>query len=300
MMRVSIYIMVVALLLCAPLFSSYSHAADIASDTRMKTLRYDPNDIYTIYTLYGYQTNIEFNQNERIQTISVGDRSLWQIVPSAHRLFIRPLDDNMTTNMTVITDRRTYQFDLKSGAGKLSANPYMVYVARFSYPEKKPSPPKTVPPSMQQVIAPPPPSPMLATQAAPMKPLIALPPAAPVKTVQLERMVPPPPPPPLGSMSMPGKAGTLNYDYTYTGPDALAPAQLYDDGARTYMRFMNTNGAMPKLFALDNGAQRPIEYRQEDGMIVTSSVHSYMLLDYGHGENSRIYLYNEDRMPAGL
>lgn len=298
MTKHSIPIVAVFLLIMSA-FHTAAYAADIPSDNRIKILRYDPNDIYTIYTLFGYQTNIEFDDGERIQTISVGDRSLWQIVPSAYRLFIRPLDDNMTTNMTVITDRRTYQFDLKSGKGELSDNPRMVYVARFTYPKKQVMAPKMPAPMAQQVVAPPPPMPAQ-QPAAPIKPMVTLPPPEPMKTVEFERFEPVPPPPSSQAVSLSRSSNTLNYDYTYTGPDELAPVQLYDDGRQTYMRLTNMGGVPPKLFAIDGGKQRQLDYQKQGEMLVTSSVHSYLLLDYGQGNNNRIYLYNEDRMPAGL
>lgn len=302
--------MMVALLAATPLMSSAYAASDsLPEDKRIKILRYDPNDIYTIYTLYGYQTSIELSRNERIQTISVGDRSLWQIVPSGYRMFIRPLDDNVTTNMTVITDRRTYQFDLKSGEGTLSSNPRMVYVARFSYPKKpKKLPPQAVAPVVYAppVIAPAPQVPE--AYAPPIKPMVSLPPAAPSNAVELERYAPPPPPPPPPSVSeMESPRGSyasrngpiLNYDYTYTGPDSFAPSELYDDGKQTYIRIPRV-AQKPTLYALSEGKKRQLVHRMEGDVLVVNSVNSYMLLDYGSGENSRIYLYNELRMPAGL
>lgn len=295
-------------------------------DARIKLLKYDQNDIYTIYTLYGYQTNIEFGRDETIQTISVGDRSLWQIVPSNRRMFIRPLDDNMTTNMTVITDRRTYQFDLKSGEGELSNNPRMVYVARFVYPERVvlkapviasgsgPLPAAYVPSPSPSVAArpyvAPTPNPTLTA-----KPMVTLPPAAPIKTVELQREFPvPPPPPPPSQHSMEAardiarnasetalQSNTqFNYNYTYTGPDSLAPTQLYDDGSNTFIKLANATKPAPKMYVIEGDVRRAITPRFKDGIAIAPTVSSYLLLDYGRGENNLVYLYNEERMPAGL
>lgn len=131
-------------LLAGVMFSSQAfapaYAADISqpvvSDSRVKTFVYNENEVYTILTQFGYQTNIEFGRGEEIQTISVGDRVSWQIIPAGRRLFIQTLNDEAQTNMTVVTDRRSYQFDLQSTGHTKGNEDRLVYVARFYYPDE--------------------------------------------------------------------------------------------------------------------------------------------------------------------
>jgi type IV secretory pathway VirB9-like protein len=112
-------------------------AQPIVSDSRIKTLVYNPNEVFTITTHYGYQANIEFGAREEIETVSVGDRVGWQIVPAGRRLFIRAMEENAHTNMTVITSRHSYQFDLRSSASDaVYGSEELVYVVRFFYPEE--------------------------------------------------------------------------------------------------------------------------------------------------------------------
>lgn len=117
-----------------------AQAADVSqpvvSDSRVKTFVYNENEVYTILTQYGYQTNVEFGRGEEIQTISVGDRVSWQIIPAGRRLFIQTIQDNAQTNMTVVTNRRAYQFDLKSTSHTRGNEDRLVYVARFYYPDE--------------------------------------------------------------------------------------------------------------------------------------------------------------------
>src|SRR5690349_19344959 len=112
--------------------------APLPSDERIKLLAYDESDVYTITTRYGYQTNIVFGPSEEIETISVGDHSMWQIIPSGNRLFIRPMEEDVTTNMTVLTSKHSYQFDLKSVPGDKTAG--NIYVAMFVYKDEKKRP----------------------------------------------------------------------------------------------------------------------------------------------------------------
>lgn len=106
-----------------------------AADNRIRTLSYDANQIVRILGKAGIQSTIEFGSDERIENVAVGDSSAWQITPNrrASLLFVKPLVARSRTNMTVVTDRRTYMFDLV--AGEKSAAP--VYALKFSYPHEK-------------------------------------------------------------------------------------------------------------------------------------------------------------------
>ena len=127
--------------LAGVLLSSPAIAADLSqpvvSDSRVKTFVYNENEVYPLLTQYGYQSNIEFGVGEEIQTISVGDRTGWQIIPAGRRLFIQTLQDNAQTNLTVVTSRRSYQFDLMSTSHVKGNEDRLVYVARFYYPDEK-------------------------------------------------------------------------------------------------------------------------------------------------------------------
>ena len=110
-------------------------SAAAATDNRIRTLAYNPDQIVRILGKPGIQSTIEFASDERIENVAVGDSSAWQITPNhrASLLFVKPIVSRNRTNMTVVTDRRTYMFDLvaegKSGAA--------VYALKFSYPNEK-------------------------------------------------------------------------------------------------------------------------------------------------------------------
>jgi type IV secretion system protein VirB9 len=120
-----------------------------ASDNRIRTLAYDPDQIVRILGKAGIQSTVEFGADERIENVAVGDSSAWQITPNrrASLLFVKPLVARSRTNMTVVTDRRTYMFDLVSG--ERSSTP--VYALKFSYPNDKP--PELPTKSAQPVMA---------------------------------------------------------------------------------------------------------------------------------------------------
>jgi len=128
-----------SVLLCA--FVSGVQAADapvpVATDSRIKTFVYSENDVFNVVTHYGYQSNVEFGNDETVDAISLGDPVPFKIVTSGRRLFIRALVANARTNMTVVTNKRAYQFDLLSVPAPVTPNEELVYVIRFFYPGDK-------------------------------------------------------------------------------------------------------------------------------------------------------------------
>lgn len=107
----------------------------IALDSRIKTYIYSENEVFRLVIHYGYQTSIEFADGEEIQTISVGNNYAWQITPVGRRLFIKPLEENISTNMTILTNKRSYQFDIESRLLSYASDEELVYVVRFFFPE---------------------------------------------------------------------------------------------------------------------------------------------------------------------
>lgn len=108
----------------------------IITDSRIKTYVYSPNDVYLLVLHYGFLSHIEFAKNESIETITLGDSFAWKVTPLGNRLFIKPLERNIRTNMTIITNKRTYQFDIVAKEFLSGEEKDLVYVIRFQYPKK--------------------------------------------------------------------------------------------------------------------------------------------------------------------
>lgn len=100
-------------------------------DPRMQTVDYQRNQVVQIEGAAGYQVLIALAPDERIQNVALGDSSAWQVVvsQSGNMLFVRPTQDGVSTNMTVITSARFYAFDLVPAS--YGSPPYEV---RFNYP----------------------------------------------------------------------------------------------------------------------------------------------------------------------
>jgi type IV secretion system protein VirB9 len=110
----------------------------MARDARLISHMYAKDDIVRVDAQLGVQAVIAFGEDEQIENVAIGDSTNWQITPNkrANLLFVKPLTARGRTNLTVVTDRRTYFLDLVS-------NPALapVYQLRFTYPDapKKPA-----------------------------------------------------------------------------------------------------------------------------------------------------------------
>lgn len=104
-------------------------------DPRIRTILYDADQVVRLTGYFGFQMMLEFGEDERIENVSIGDALSWQVTPNkkATVLFIKPIDRAGATNMTVVTDRRRYAFDLAMAAPKTGQRD-MAYVVRFEYP----------------------------------------------------------------------------------------------------------------------------------------------------------------------
>lgn len=134
--KIQICLFAVILGICSNSYAS-KYDMPLTTDNRIKTYVYSPNEIFLMVLQYGFQSHIEFAGGEEIQTISLGDAYAWEVTPLANRLFIKPLVKNIRTNMTIITNQRTYQFDVVSEEIEKGLEKEMAYVVRFYYPKDR-------------------------------------------------------------------------------------------------------------------------------------------------------------------
>ena len=106
-------------------------------DSRIRVMVYNPNDVFKFTGYYGYQASIELAKSEEIVSISMGDTTSWQVVPATNRIFIKPMEQDATTNMTLITNKRTYFFELYAEETKDIRDPGMIFNVKFLYPDEE-------------------------------------------------------------------------------------------------------------------------------------------------------------------
>ena len=101
--------------------------------TRVRNVDYVADQVVRIEAAAGYQLMLELAPDESIENVAVGDSGAWQVTANkrGNRLFIKPIQAGVTTNMVVITDVRLYSFELVPLPGP---QPDTAYSIRFRYP----------------------------------------------------------------------------------------------------------------------------------------------------------------------
>lgn len=153
-MRATVLMLIVTLLLAplAPAFAQGVTPSPVPGESRIRTILYNPDQVIALRGHLGYQMMIEFDPNERIENVSIGDSLGWQVTPNrkATLLFLKPLERNAVTNMTVVTNQRTYVFALSSTSASGPSDPALIYKVRFTYPAPPPVPAPEPPPPPPQ------------------------------------------------------------------------------------------------------------------------------------------------------
>jgi type IV secretion system protein VirB9 len=206
--------------------SAQAQPADIAKprDPRIRVIDYDPDQVYTITGHTGYQMTVEFEPDEKIETVGIGDSSGWQVTPNGNGtlLFLKPVMVSATTNMTVITNKRRYQLELSSRSGAKVNSASVIYVLRFRVP-----------------------APPVASAVAEDTRISQVP------------------------------EEQWNRNYRFEGAKELVPAEVFDDGIYTYIRFADSLET-PAIFAV-TGA--------EDENLVNSNMRgNYIMVDRVTGQ----------------
>lgn len=102
-------------------------------DARIRYVTYDPNNVVLIYSKVGASLLIQFAPDEQLVDMVGGDVDAWGAASTKARngIFLKPAAVAPETNIQVITNRRTYNFEVKL-APKGKRNYFMV---RFRYPD---------------------------------------------------------------------------------------------------------------------------------------------------------------------
>lgn len=184
-------------------------------DPRVRIVDYNPQNVIKLSTFFGVSTHVQFGDGETIRDVAVGDDQAWNIKPRGSHLFIKPQATHADTNVTVITDKRTYQFALivqprPRRDSSAWSDPNLIFSLTFRYPDEE-----------------------AARVAAESR-----------KNAVKDR---------LGEikskLSDANKEGQ-NFDYWVAGSEEISPTAARDDGRFIYLTFSN-NRDMPAVYSVD-------------------------------------------------
>lgn len=186
-----------------------------AYDPRVRVVDYNPRNVVKLATFYGVSTHVQFADGETIRDVAVGDDQAWKVVPRGSHLFIKPQAEKADTNVTVITDKRTYQFALvvQPRAVKDStawADPNLIFSLAFRYPDEEAA--KAAATAQKETLQ--------------------------ARLGEIK-----------GKLSDATKEGQ-NFDYWVAGSEEISPTAARDDGRFIYLTFTN-NRDMPAVYSVD-------------------------------------------------
>ncbi len=117
-----------------------SPAARSEPDTRIRVTPYSPDRVYRLVGHVGYQIDLVFETDEVFIGLGAGDIEGLAFAAQGNHLFLKPKAAKVSTNLTVLTNRREYQFDYAASGERPDARePDVTYVLRFDYPKPPPS-----------------------------------------------------------------------------------------------------------------------------------------------------------------
>jgi type IV secretion system protein VirB9 len=216
--------------------SGLGAAEPITMDSRVKTYIYNPNEVFPIVLHYGYHTHIDFPKSEFVTSIIVGNPSDWDINNRGNRIFLQTYSKRAHTNMTVITNKRTYEFDLLAKENLQEADYDLAYSIKFYYPEEEK------------------PSTGCDLDLMTDQPGVAVNQDTQAQTFEIRDLI----------------KGNVNSNYVYFGDQDLAPLVTFNDSRFTYLKF-GKNCVVPKIDVISNKKQKVKIFRY-NGYIVLDNV----------------------------
>ncbi|MBR5675471.1 MAG: P-type conjugative transfer protein VirB9 [Neisseriaceae bacterium] len=239
----------VAAFLC--LFSGSLYAAvtpqGTDKDSRIQYVEYDTDNVVKIRAKVGYTVTVQLDPSENAEqgVVVSGNKQGWAMETKGNNLIFKPAaEKGLNTNLTVITNKRTYVFDL--GLAGCSYNQHgkkvcsvPTYLLRFTYPEEK---------AKADLIK--------ARQQA--------------RALQLKL-----------KYGLDGAKTPLNYVYYGKGDKKIAPTAVWDDNRFTYFQYADDRD-LPRVFKINpDGSEMLVNIHIEDDTVVVQETAEQFVLRLG-------------------
>lgn len=112
-------------------------ARSLGHDSRFKVFPFIENGVYEIIALYDNTTYIEFEEGELVSSITNPKDAYWQIVPKENRMFFRPIANDADVQITVMTNKRMYFFEMYAKEPEGSFDSEYTFFYQFTYPNEE-------------------------------------------------------------------------------------------------------------------------------------------------------------------
>ena len=233
------------------MLSGSLHAASIPNhahqDSRIQYVDYDPDNVVKIRAKIGHTVTVQLDKSEDAEkgVVAMGDAQAWNMAVKGNNLIFKPTATSPATNLTVITDKRTYVFDL-SLAGCIKGKKRRcvdiqqpTYLLRFHYPTEE--------------------------EKARRK-----------RAAQQERALNM-----MVKFGLSKETAKLNYLYYGKGDKAIAPSAIWDDGRFTYIQYAD-NRDLPAVYKINpDGSEMLVNSHMEEDVIVVHETAPKLIIRLG-------------------
>lgn len=209
----------------------------LTSDSRIKVVSYQKNNVVSIHATTFVNTQIIFGKDEAIVDIQGGDPDAWTTHVNHYLrnvLNIKPTILGSHTDLNVITldnneDRRYYRFELMSSKSEIHNAGKMTYAVQFIYPQYR----------EKQLMA------AFNTKRQRQKLL---------KHIK-------------------NHPSAYNWQYSFHGSLVTVPLHVFDDGRFTYLE-LHPGQAVPAIFAVHerSGRETVVNYRRIGSYLVIQQI----------------------------
>ena len=215
-------------------------------DSRVKTYIYNPQEVFPIVLHYGYHAHIDLQKNETVRDIVLGDPVGWQISIQGNKIFLQTVSKEAHTNMTLITNRRTYEFDLiarneereiegRNGEKILVKDTDfdLAYSISFYYPEENSIVDNKQPEDAKKL------------------------------SLEISDLI----------------SGKVNTNYVYSGDSEITPIAAFNDAKFTYLKFRDER-FIPKI-ETTGSKKKKVQIFSYNGYIIINDIFSKVRLSSG-------------------
>ncbi len=231
------------------LAGSWAHAQvdaePLPGDPRLVVFQYDENNSYRVFTKPLATTHIQFDNDERVKVLALGDTVGWITAQKDNNVFVKPRYPNSSTSGTLITTKRTYQFVFKS----TTENGRWYQRVSFQNPSDM----------------------LIEASDADRRQLAAAVAERPSPSAVEER----------SNQSVPPEL--MNFNYEVSGDARIKPLNVFDDGVATYIQIRQAED-VPAVFRLVDKEVELVEYVLKGNTIVIPRVLEAGLLKLGNQE----------------
>lgn len=114
--RATVIIVSAWVALCGVQAHAELQATPLPGDARLVEYQYDEDNTYLVYSKPRAVTHVMLPDGETVVTAAAGDTGQWEIRPTGDRrhLFIKPKLAGLSTSLTLISSKRSYQMILRS------------------------------------------------------------------------------------------------------------------------------------------------------------------------------------------